>query len=134
MVTALICFFVSTVVLLLLSVLYIFEDVQGHRVFLISFRSLLDRGLMSLFGWIARIFGSVWRGVVRFVLRYGVYSFLGIVVARLRYWEKRVEDIVLRNRRSVNRTRTTRTHLDDIADHKQSTALTDEEKRQMRDE
>ena len=129
---ALVCFIASTIVLLLLSTLYIYEDTQGHRVFLISLRSLLDRSLAALFGWTVRIVGSVWRWLVRFVLRYGVYRFLSIVVSYLKYWEQQVEDIVLRNRRQVRKERTTRTHLDDIAEHKQSVALTEKEKRRLR--
>jgi hypothetical protein len=131
---ALISFALSGAILLLLSVLYVYEDAQGHRVFLISFRSWLDRSFTSLFGWSIRLLSSIARGTVRFVLRYGVYSFLGIIVARLKRWEQRVENIVMRNRRHVRKERTTRTHLDDIADHKQSVALSEKEKRQMRDE
>lgn len=133
MTTALIYFAVSTSVVLVLTTLYLVEDRYGRRVVLVGARNWLDRSFQSVYDRLAHWFERAWAGLVRFVLHYGVRVFLATVAYWFRYWEKRVENVIRRNRQSLRRERTGRNHLDDIADHKQSTALSEEKKQQMRD-
>ncbi len=134
MVATLIYFGVSTVLLGLLSVLYIFEDARGGRIILPRFRKTLDKILRYV---IVVAIGTclwLWGGLVRLVLRYGVYQMLGALVTYLINLEQKIESTIFRHKGSGDRSDRPRNHLDEIAEHKEAIALSDDEKRRMRDE
>jgi hypothetical protein len=124
----------SFAALVFLSSLYLIEDAKGGRIVLSRVRGLLDAGLMKLLGGLQYIQRRLWSGFVHVILRYGVHTFLSGALAFLRRLEKRVEGAVRKNRQAVRKERQSRNHLDEIADHKQAVALSDEEKRRLRDE
>ena len=134
MTTALIYFSASLVALVLLSSLFIIEDARGHRVLLSGARNFLDRLLLALWSTLQRFRHRVWDGFVHIILRYGVHTLLGAVLAFLRRLEQRVEHAVLRNRQAARTENRPRTHLDEIADHKEAVALSDEEKERRRND
>jgi len=129
---ALIYFGISTVILLLLCAVYLYEDAKGRRVFFPSARAFLDRIFVVLHKAIRNTFVIVWFKCSQFVLRHGVHKTLAAIVSYLKGLEHKVEDSVLRNRHSVTQEKSGRTHLDDIADHKESTALSEKDRKKMR--
>ena len=133
MTTALIYFSASLVILIFLSVLYRIEDIRGKRVVLSRIRSLTDIGLITTFTTLRQLRHRVWDGFVHIVLRYGVHTFLGATLAFLKGLEQRVEIAVRRNRQAVRSGKRVRNHLDEIADHKESVALSEEEKQKLKD-
>lgn len=123
---------ISVLVLLLLTVLYVVEDIQGKQVFMVQLRSRFDAllyvALSKLQQWIS-VFTT---GFMRILFHYGAHSILKRLLATLRTLEGRVEHLVRQNRKVARDLRNrTRTHLDDIADHKAEVALTDTEKEKM---
>lgn len=124
----------SGAVLVALVVLYLYEDRQGRRVVLPGLRARLDalceygaRGLMrtrSLFGY----------QVISLILHYLAHNFLKRILSMLHRLEERIDTLVHKNKKAVqtmNEERS-RTHLDEIAQHKHESALTESQKRKMR--
>lgn len=123
---------VSTVVFVLLTVLYVVEDARGGRIILAGVRTRLDTLCSSLFVRVSRLTWSVWHGLVQFVLRHGVHRALGIIMNQTERLELRVERLVLRHRKAMRER--ARTHLDEIAEHKQANALSEAERNRLRDQ
>jgi hypothetical protein len=122
----------SVVILLLLTVLYTIEDVKGKRIFMVSGRESLDRFLNAFSLEISRISYGFAHGFMRLLFHYGAHSILKRVLSGIRNLEVRVENLVRANRKIAKDIRNkTRTHLSDIADHKEEVALTDKEKEKM---
>lgn len=124
----------SIVFLLLLTFLYVAEDIKGERVFLGSIRVLLDSFLLFLKTLFLKGIHFFTNGFVRVLLHYGFHNILNRLLALLRSLEKRVEDLVRKNRKVVKDIHAvkTRNHLDEIAEHQEETALTDTQKEEMR--
>lgn len=122
----------SVLALLVLTVVYTIEDVKGKRVFLVGVREAMDRFLNAFLQKI-----SVWlygfaHGFMRLLFHYGAHSILKRVLSGIRGLEARVENLVRKNRKIAKDIRNkTRTHLSDIADHKEEVALSDEDKEKM---
>jgi hypothetical protein len=133
MTAALIAFACSTGILLLLIFLYTAEDVRGRRILLSGVRSFFDRVLLGALAGLRRMVDAFNNSFMRLLLHYGVHSILKRILAALRHFEKRIEDLVRRNRTIARRIRASkekgqRTHLDEIASHKEEVALTKEER------
>ena len=122
----------SVVALLLLTVVYTIEDVKGKRIFMVGARESLDRFLNAFSLKISRFVYGFAHGFMRLLFHYGAHSVLKRVLAGIRRLEVRVENLVRANRKIAKDIRNkTRTHLSDIADHKEEVALTDKEKEKM---
>ncbi len=134
MTAVLITFGTSAGVLVLLSALYLFEDARGERVLLSGFRHLIDRLFSFVYGLIGSFLGFLWRGIVTLVLHYGVHKLLGAVMAFLHKLQMRVEHVVVRHHHETSREGKERNHLDEIAEHKEASALSEEEKQQRRND
>jgi len=134
MMPTLIYFGASTVMLVLLTVLYVSEDARGGRIIFPRFRRWLDKFLKYVITIVLGTILWVWDALVRLILRYGVYQMLGALVNYLINLEQRIEKTIFRQRDISDRTDRPRNHLDEIADHKESIALSPDEKRRMRDE
>lgn len=128
----------SVLALVLLTTLYIVEDIKGHRILLVRARSLLDTVCNS----VARklsvsgvLFG---KGFVRLLFHYIAHTVLKRFLLVLRAVEQKVEALVWRNKRLVKNIHTKKTgksersHLDEIADHKTEVALSSKQKEEMR--
>lgn len=134
MVAALTYVGVSVAVLLLLTLVYVVEDIKGRRVFLVRARTLFDSFLLVLRSKLASIIAFFTHGFMRVLLHYGAHTILKRILSTLRNLEKKVEDLVRQNKKVVKNISSTktRTHLDAIAEHKEESALSDKEKEEMR--
>ncbi len=125
----------STVVFLLLVLLYILEDRRGDRLLLSSLRSRLDRGLLYIKRQIIIRSGVTLQQIVKFLLHHGIQTVLRKMLRFVRSIEERLE-VLLRKHRHANkkarREKTSRNHLDEIADHREKSALTEEQKLELR--
>jgi hypothetical protein len=121
----------SFITLLVLTCIYVIEDIKGKRVFLLSFRTKLDAFLALLLVKIEKFMYSFTNGFMRLMLHYGAHSILKRVLAVIRKLEVKVEDLVRRNRSIAKDIRSSlrpKNHLDAIAEHKEEVALTEKEK------
>jgi len=136
MVTPLIYFSASALSLVLLAALYLYEDARGRRIIFPRLRAHLDNACVVVILFLIKIVRMLWHGIMQFVLRHGVYAFLGATVTFLRRLEKRVEYAVLYNRHAASKVRQNRerTHLDEIAEHKELTALSEEDRQRLKSE
>lgn len=122
----------SILALLVLTIVYTIEDVKGKRVFLVGVREALDRFLTAFIQKISLWLYGFAHGFMRLLFHYGAHSILKRVLSGIRGLEARVENLVRKNRKIAKDIRNkTRTHLSDIADHKEEVALTDTEKEKM---
>jgi hypothetical protein len=130
MIVALIYVGVSIGVLLLLTFVYVVEDIKGERVFLLSLRAKLDAFFVYVLRRIELMMFSFSNGVVRLLLHYGAHTILKRVLAFIRGLEVRVEELVRKNRRIAKSIGALRSggHLSALAEHKEEVALTDKEK------
>jgi len=117
----------SSIILILLTFIYVIEDFKGKRVFFVGFRAFLDKVLTACKVQLAKITSFFTNGFMRLLLHYGAHSLLKGVLAWLRALEKRVEDLVRQNRKIAKDIHAAkkRNHLDEIAEHKEETALSD---------
>ncbi|MFM2381760.1 MAG: hypothetical protein RLZZ76_527 [Candidatus Parcubacteria bacterium] len=121
---------VSIGALLLLTFVYVVEDIKGDRVFFLSLRDKLDAFFMRVLRKIELFMFSLSTGFVRILLHYGAHSILKRTLAFIKTLEVRVEELVRKNRRiakSISAIRS-KSHLGSLADHKDEVALTEKEK------
>lgn len=127
----------STVTLILLTGVFQFEDYRGRRWFLSGLRRRFDyliTGMSQALGH-RHPFG---RGFLRLLFHYLAHTLLRRLLAGLRGIEHGVERLIRRNRRAAKALDTApklseaSTHLQQIAEHKVETALTEREKRRLR--
>lgn len=124
----------SVGILLILTVLFIVEDRKGTKVVAVRVRNVLDAvlGKLAIKGSTHGYFFG--KGFARLVFHYSMHGVLKRFLQFLKKWEQRVETMLHRNRTVAKQIQgeKQRTHLDEIADHKSETALTDSEKEQLR--
>lgn len=124
---------ISVVTLVLLTILYIVEDIHGERVFFIGLRAKLDTYLVRLIEKLKQWFSLFVTGFMRLLFHYGAHSVLKRILAFIQRLEGAVEELVRKNRKVARDIRNrTKNHLDAIAEHKEDVALTPEEKEKMR--
>ncbi len=121
---------VSIAVLLVLTFVYVLEDIKGKRIFLPNVRQVLDVVLGRSIKKIESLAFSFTNGVVRLLLHYGAHSILKRILAVIRTLEQKVEDLVRQNRRIAKSLGSMRTnaHFTAIAEHKEEVALSEKEK------
>ena len=136
---AAIWFTASAIVCLLLFLLVRIESGRGGRLFASGFRSWLDRIIDSATGGIKRR----WRHFVKYIVQlhwyYSIHSVLKaalrVIVAVYAFIENEFERNRLRAKllRAEKKKRlSTKTHLDQIEEHKQETALTPAQQKQLK--
>lgn len=124
----------SVVILVCLTVVYVIEDIKGRRIFLTQARTWLDSLFERLLRKGSSVMFSFSNGFMRLLFHYGAHSILKRILLAVRKLEKKVEDLVRRNRRvakdiSANKQKN---HLDAIAEHKEEVALNETQKEEMR--
>lgn len=121
---------VSIAVLLLLTFLYVIEDIQGKRVFLPRLRVAFDEMLATIQRKIGSLVSFFTHGFMRLLLHYGAHTVLKRLLAALRTLESRVEELVRKNRRVAKTIRESKekNHLDVIAEHKEEMMLSEKER------
>ena len=113
--------------------LYLVEDAKGHRIFLSSFRSWLDKMLARLFAATAHFLTFYGKAFIRLLFHYGAQALLKKMLNFLHSIEKKVENLVRKNKmvaREINIHRV-KTHLDELSEHKQDSALTQKQRDKM---
>ncbi len=122
----------SIAVLLLLTLLYVVEDIQGRRILLPRVRESFDRALAFIQQHIQKATSFFTHGFMRLLLHYGAHTILKRLLTALRALESRVEELVRKNRKVAKdiRESKTRNHLDAIAEHKEEVALSQEERKE----
>lgn len=124
---------ISVATLLVLTFLYVLEDIHGGRVFLVRARTKLDELLVRMRITIETWFALFVAGFMRLLFHYGAHSILKRILATIQRLEGAVEELVRKNRKVARDIRTrTKNHLDAIAQHKEDVALSPEEKEKMR--
>ena len=121
----------SFLTLMVLTFVYVVEDIKGKRIFLLATRTkfdvLLARGLVK----IEQFMYSLTNGFMRLMLHYGAHSILKRVLAGIRKLEAKVEDLARRNRniaKDIHKSLRPKNHLDAIAEYKEEVALSEKEK------
>jgi hypothetical protein len=130
MIVALTYVAISFGVLLLLTFVYVVEDIKGERVFLVGVRDKLDILFVRILRKIELFMFSLSNGFVRLLLHYGAHSILKRILAFVRKLEMRIEELVRKNRRVAKSIGALRTsgHLGTLAEHKEEVSLTEKEK------
>jgi hypothetical protein len=133
MTTALVYLGGSAFVLLLLSFFFGLEDRRGDRVFLKGLRGWIDTLFVSLGNTTAFFLKQFWTGFVRLLFHYGAHQLLKRVLRSLQGLEHRLEKLVRQNKAVARElgVERQRTHLDEIADYKQESALTTRERNKL---
>jgi hypothetical protein len=122
------------VILGVLTFIYVVEDIKGHRVFFMRFRTVLDALLVRTVGKIESFMFSFTNGFMRLLLHYGAHSILKRILAVIRRLETKVEELVRHNRKvakDIGDAIRPKNHLDAIAEHKEEVALSEKEKEEM---
>lgn len=122
---------VSSMSIFLLSILFHAEKKRGRR-FLEPVRLMFDQVVARVGAVSDRLFEHMTGDVVRQILHFLLHTVLMVIFNFLKQCEAYVENLLRSNRilaGKVKRERSTRNKLDEIADHKVSVALTEEEKR-----
>lgn len=134
MFTALVYLGSSLLMLLLLSFFYAYEDRRGGRVFLVGLRNLLDRLLSGLYHFLVRVSKAFGTSFLSLLLHYGAYRLLKRILLWVKGFEHRLESMVRQNKAVAReyRAERERNHLDEIADHKYESALTEKQKDRLR--
>lgn len=134
MTTALMYLGGSTLLLIILGLFYSFEDRRGSRVLLVGLRGLVDSFLLSIQGFLSHTWDKFVTRFVKLLFHYGAHQLLKQVLQSVRRFESKIEEMLKRNKavaREINGKKT-HTHLDDIAAHKEESALTEEQKEALR--
>jgi hypothetical protein len=121
---------ISTVVLTVLTFVYVIEDRKERRIVLEGFRSWLDKLFTKLLKKLAAVRAFFTHGFVRLLLHYSAHKILKRILATLQRLEKKVEELVRRNRTVAKTIKASKekNHLHAIAEHKEEVALSDKEK------
>ena len=136
MTTPLIGIAVSALCITLLSLLFHIESARGQRYFE-SFREFLDR----LTGWFEGVYRNIVKhlsnGHVRQILHFSLHTILVALLKFLKVCERSVYSVLRSNRTlayKAEKERTTKSMFDEIAEHKASVALSEEERRRRLEE
>lgn len=133
MTTALVYLGGSTLALLLLGFFYSLEDKRGHRIFLRRFRAGIDLVVLNIQRTV-RIYGRLlWALMVRWSLQYGVHKLLQLLLKMVRSVELRIERILRhgQSREPISRMTGVRSHLDEIAAHKEESTLSTRDRNRL---
>jgi hypothetical protein len=122
----------SASVLAMLCALFGIEAHRGARFFERA-RAAFDRAVIRLGEAGTRLFRFVGRDIIRQSLHYALHYALFAGLAIIRFIERRLDWLLRRNRALAVRTSrvhtATQTKLDELAEHKQQAALSEEERR-----
>lgn len=127
--------FISSLVLLaLFVVLFKVEENRGQRLVLGSARGWLDQKVLGLNYLLSHVSIRLGSGAVRITFHFLMHKVLGTALAALKSLEYKVTHLQRQNRSVVKSFNTSkeRTHLRLIAEHQANTALSADEKRQLK--
>ena len=128
----------SFILLVCLSRLFTLEKRAGKRFVLATTRFALDNIIVAFTDAVHRFFVYVTKYVITLSWYYSLHAFLGVTLKFLASIYYMVENITHRNRDKARKIRqerkqSNRTHLEQLADHKDETKLTEQQKKKMKD-
>jgi len=112
------------------------EAHRGSRFFAAGIRDALDHAIESLVALCARKLTYVGKYIITLSWYYSLHAFLKLILQFLASIYHIVEKLLHHNRSKARRIRIERkqsSHLTEIADHKEKTALSDSEKKKRKD-
>ncbi len=133
--TALIFFTGSVLTLLFIIAVFCVEDAQsGKRVLFPKIREMLDSLVLKYSHKLIAIDTYLGRGFTRLMLHYAAHGVLQRLLKIVEHIEHKVEYLLRRNKQVAKqiKTNTQKTHLDELTAHKEHTALSEEQKKQIR--
>ena len=106
------------------------EAKRGHRLYGVAARSWFDARCEHWYEQVAKKLLYISRYMITLSWYYSLHAFLVVVLRFIAGVYSAIESIVLRNRDRAKKIRSEhrRSHLTDIADHRQATALSSREK------
>ena len=124
----------SAATIVALVALFNAEARRGERILLTRIRNWLDRVVLYLGSAFGRLFTYIGAGVFKVVFHYFVHKILSRCIAVLHGIASYLSHLQIRNKRRAMTVRNgeNRSHLDEIAAHKEETSLTEAERRKMR--
>lgn len=124
----------SAVAIALLIMLFRAEERSGKRIIFPRIRGFFDTALQYAGMQLERFCSYLGTGVFRAVFHYFVHGLLSRIIKLLGRLETYLARLQLRNKRIATGVRSNhkKTHLDEIATHKEETSLSAEEKRKRR--
>lgn len=135
MTTALITFACSALALSIIAGVFRVEDArEGKRVVFGRIRAYFDRFLRWVLGVFTRVKIYLSKSIFRLMFHYSAHTILTRIHAFTRSIHDRVEYIMRQNKQTARtiHSEKQRTHLDAIAEHKEETALSQEERERRR--
>ena len=126
----------SAALLAALGLLFHVEFTRGERIVLSGVRGWLDRAVSLWWLGCARVGNWLGVGTARIVIHFVIHSVLAGCLRILEFFQQRIMHLQRRNRSVVKSIKTEKqsSHLDSIAEHKESVSLSDVEKRKLREE
>ena len=112
------------------------EKTRGSRYLAAGIRGALDNGIESLVATLAHTLTYVGKYIITLSWYYSLHAFLKLILQFLASVYHIVEKLLHHNRSKARRIRIERkqsSHLTEIADHKEKTALSDSEKKKRKD-
>lgn len=115
--------------------LFFVESKRGDRLVLGGFRGWVDKVLVAIHGALSKLHWHFGSGAVRLIIHFVLHRLLSSLVTFL----NRIMDLVnswrTKNRLAARSVRDAqeKTHLELIADHKTDTALTEKEKKKLKE-
>ena len=125
---------ISTTIFVVLMFVFRIEEARGQR-FLSPVRDWLDTMSGTVATVLLKLRLFMGAGTIRLFLHFVVHRALKVVLLLVRKLEGFFETRLRQNRRhatAISHDLERRSHLVEIAEHKQATALTEQEKRRMR--
>lgn len=131
-------FFLCTGLLIVYAFVTSWEEKRGSRLFLSSFRELLDNVFNKIFLFLKRKINYIVRHTIKLSWYYSIHSMLRAVMTLLVKAYDRLELVFMENRerakvlRAEKREMSVDNHLTAMAEHKVSTALSPGQKKKLR--
>ncbi len=131
---SLLIFLVSAFLLLFFIVLLRMEERRGRRLLLGGARGWLDQKVLALNYFFSHISISWGSGALRVTFHFLMHEVLGGIVSALRALEYKVTHLQRQNRNIVKSfsAQKEKGHLHLIAEHKQNTALSEDQKKELK--
>lgn len=133
--TTLMVMMISGGLLVVFTALFHIETKRGERLLFKGFRTMLDRGVMYMFGKIARIKTYIGSGSFRIILHYYVHTILNRVLDWVETIHISIHKLQQRNRTLVKTVKELRekTHFEVIAEHKALNALSEADRQKLKE-
>ena len=113
----------SSIWVIVLSAVFLYEDGVGERRILVSVRKRVDKVVIMIAHSIHRLFGWWRAGQLRLFVHFVLHTILRIILQSVRSLEKGVESLLRQNRQSAKKIQfseeTPSSHLAEIARYKQ---------------